>query len=1474
MADTIHTNSLSIQDEYSLTPLQQGMLFNNLRGEEMGVDVEQIVCSLEERLDIETFKASWKRCVDCHPILRTSLQWERHAEPVQRVHPSVDLPYEINTDLRKLSEAEAQRRLEAFLENDRRRGFDLKEAPLMRVTIFPLEEADYRIVWTFSHILLDGRSFTTILQEVFEQYEALQSGGDPVMDPPRSFKDHVSWVQNQDWTAAEAFWRDELEGITSPTPLPHDYAPETGEGGDTSVRDRVRRQVSTSLTDRLHERTETDDSLTVNTFVQAAWGLLLSRYSGEKDVVFGATRAGRKSSVDGAESMIGMLINTLPVRVSIDENQRVSKWLRQVRQTWVDMRPYEHTPLVNIQEWSDVPGEKPLFNSLVVFERYDLNAYLQSLGEHWENRSFRLLQHTGYPLTMYGYDGDRLTLELAHEPELFEASTIERLLDHLENLLDQLTRDFDQKLGAVDLLTDQEKSRRRQWNDTARPFLAEPGIQVQIAEQAAATPDAPALAFEDETYTYKALDRRSNQMARYFQAQGVAPGDRVGVCVERSPEMVAALLGIWKAGAAYVPLDPTYPAQRIRLVINDAELDALVTQSDLTDRVDAYEGPTVRLDRDWSAIRDQSAGPLKEGATGDDPAYVMYTSGSTGRPKGVVVTHRNLANFFAGMDERVVRHEDRPNVWLAVTSISFDISVLELFWTLARGFKVVLQGDEHRLATASGHRTTSPTLDRPVDFSLFYFTSDEKLDAPSAHQASEKYQLLIEGAQFADEHGFEAVWTPERHFHDFGGLYPNPSVISAAIAQATERVGIRAGSCVAPLHHSVRIAEEWAVVDNLSDGRVGVSFASGWQPDDFVIQPEAYADRKERMFEQIEEVQALWQGEALDFPDHEGEETTVRTLPRPVQDELPTWITAAGNPETFRAAGAGNHHLLTHLLGQSVDELAEKIDIYREARAEAGHDPEAGRVTLMLHTFVGDDTDTVREIVRKPMKSYLDSAMGLVKKAAWSFPAYKKRTTDEEGNFSLDHLSEEDVDEMLDFAFERYFEASGLFGTPERCMDLVHDLAAVGVDEVACLLDFGVDAETVLDHLPALNAVRERAAKASSTHTDDAHYSIPANIERHGVTHLQCTPAQARLLLDDEDARTALEELDHLMVGGETFPVEVARELRELVAGRLTNMYGPTETTIWSTTHEVEEVNGPIPIGRPIANTDVYILDDQMRPVPIGVPGELYIGGEGVAAGYHNRPEKTAEQFVDHPFSEDDDARLYRTGDLARYRSDGVIEFLGREDHQVKIRGHRVELGAVEAALDQLDPIEKSVVTTHSAQGGADELVAYVVPGDHEASVAPQDTRRALRDVLPPFMIPAHIVMVEKFPLTPNGKVDRAALSDQKPSAAEPSPSYVAPQDDLEEAIAKIWEDLLQVDTVGRTDNFFDLGGHSLLALRVRHRLAEQLEREVAVVDLFEYPTVRALAQYLTGGEGPSGVVQGVDRGRRRQRALRQLREP
>jgi natural product biosynthesis luciferase-like monooxygenase protein len=400
----------------------------------------------------------------------------------------------------------------------------------------------------------------------------------------------------------------------------------------------------------------------------------------------------------------------------------------------------------------------------------------------------------------------------------------------------------------------------------------------------------------------------------------------------------------------------------------------------------------------------------------------------------------------------------------------------------------------------SSTSATQPTIaaKERMQFSLFYFSSNE------AEFADDKYQLLIEGAKFADEQGFTAVWIPERHFHAFGSIYPNPSVLASALAMVTKRIRLRAGSVVLPLHHPIRVVEEWSVVDNLSQGRVDLAFARGWNPNDFVLAPEEYANRK-ALFSSIETVQKLWRGEFISLPNGVGEETPIKIYPLPKQPELPIWITCSGGEERFIQAGAAGANILTALLFQPLEELAEKIALYRNARAKHGYDPDTGHVTLMLHTFVGEDLAQVRQQVRQPFTEYLKTSVDL-----WR-----------QGSQNLDELSQKEREDLLAYAFERYFQTSALFGTPDTCLEMVTRLKKIGVDEIACLIDFGVEVDAVMKSLDSLKRLK---ADFNAVMTRDRNESLHSQA---AITN-KIDPNQVQMLLSNLD-RLSDGEVDSLL---------------------------------------------------------------------------------------------------------------------------------------------------------------------------------------------------------------------------------------------------------------------------------------------------------------------------------------------------------
>ena len=1518
-------------DERQLSFAQERLWF--LEQLEPGVAFNNVPVALKTlgALDVGALGLALSELIRRHETLRCEFH-EKSGRPVALSQEAAPFTIPVD-DLSDLPTNERHPEARRLIDAEARRPVDLTRGPLLRARLVRLARDEFWLVLVTHHIACDGWSLEIFYRELSAIYDAIVLGRPSLLpELPMEYGDFAAWQRG--WAQGHlldeqlAYWKEQLADAPTILALPTDRPRPAVQ----SYRGDVRCfHLPATLHARLTALSQREN-VTIFMLLLAAWQTLLHRYSSQEDILVGTPIAVRPHFE--TEGLIGLFLNMLVLRGNLSGDPSFSKLLQRVRT--MALAAYEHQDLpfeklVDAMQPERDLSRSPLFQVMFVWHNQPaaplrLSAIsLEPLEIHSGTAKFDLT------LSLEPA-GDGLNGFIEFNTDLFDAATIARMIGHFQALLEAILANPEERLSRLPLLTETERRLLlTDWNNNRLSF-PERCVHECFEEQVERTPDAVAIVFGEEQLTYHELDQHANALAHKLHELGVGPDSRVGLCMERSMEMMVGLLGILKAGGAYLPLDPTYPKERLVFMVQDAEVQVLLTQEKFRLPAGIAAGslgaapPSIL---ELACTQDATgSSPLKlislpglsggsrnvpqrsaphSAVTPDHLAYMIYTSGSTGKPKGVMVTHRNVRNFFAGMD-RLFGTE--PGVWLAVTSISFDISVLELFWTLARGYKVILHhdsgaerglpnssqqsllppasraapndrlvyvrggtasegkpGQDSRRFPAKSAVVSPPLLEaspggkaerRGMDFSLFYFASDASEDGEN------KYRLLVEGAKIADRNGFTAVWTPERHFHAFGGLYPNPALTGAALAMVTERIRIRAGSVVLPLHDVIRVAEEWALVDNLSRGRVDISFASGWHANDFVLRPENYSDRHAGLFRDIDVVRRLWRGESIQRRNGAGQEVTVRVLPRPMQPELPFWVTAAGSPETFRKAGELGANLLTHLLGQSIEELAAKIAVYRAAWIEAGHSPEGGKVSLMLHTFVGEDANEVRETVRQPFSEYLKTSLDLIaRNASLGFDPKK--------------LTPDDVDTLIARVFDRYFDTSGLFGTPDNCLQRVEQLKAIGVDEIACLIDFGVETDTVLAGLAHLNEVRERSndtgevlgvgrpageessvASASSDSDLDLSplrepLSIPEQIARHEVTHMQCTPSLAAMLLQDPSAPQALGLLRKLMLGGEALPPKLAGQIQKVLRGQLFNLYGPTETTIWSTAHFVENASDASSIGKPLANTEIYIVDRHDQLVPVGIPGEVLIGGKGVARGYHRQPELTRQKFIRHPFSADPNARLYRTGDLARFTSTGQIEFLGRIDQQVKLRGHRIELGEIETVLAQYPDVREVVVTTWGDSAVEKRLVAYVVPKPKEplpgASLGSNGNgfdavalREFLKQRLPEYMVPSVVTLLDALPLTANGKVDRRALPAPDEAGATAPKIFVAPGSPTEKALARIWGDVLERKQIGVHDNFFELGGHSLLIMHVLARVREAFHVDLRMRCLFDSPTIAGLA--------------------------------
>ena len=667
----------NVEDIYELSPLQAGMLFHTLYAPEAALYFEQVTLTFEMRLDRAAFDRAWRDVVARNPILRTSFHWEGIEKALQIVHLDVEVEIR-HVDLTGTPRAARAKAVEELLRADRIRGFDLRRAPLFRVAALRMASAAWHLVLSFHHILLDGWSLPLLFREFSALYEAHAQGLPPRLETRRPYSDYIGWLQQQDLGDAETFWRASLADYAGPSRLGVDRlapAPDTPE----QFSDRFL-PLTAGLTAALQAFCRREQ-ITMNTLVQAAWALVLARYGGTGDVVFGAIVSGRPPQLPGVESMIGMFLNTIPVRIRLRPEETVGEWLRSVQAGQFEARRFEHTPLIQLQAWTDVPRGTPLFETIVVFENYPRGATPGARPQQPVSDA-RAFERTNYPLCLIAGLAPDLQFRLLYDGRRFEAATVERMLTHVAAAIEALT-DPTQPLGRVSFLPAEERRALiEDWSRSASAALADRCIHELFNEQAARIPNAPAVVDGGRVVTYAELQARSLALARTLRAAGAGPESLIGIGMERSVEQIVALVGVLQAGAAYVPLDLSHPRERTAGIIADAGIEIVLATGE-TRVADGTAVVQVSADGSWT-VEPPLAGLVWPG----NLAYVIYTSGSTGRPKGVMGEHRAALNRFAWMWR--ARPFEAGEICAVKTPLVFVDSIWEIFGPLLAGTPIAL----------------------------------------------------------------------------------------------------------------------------------------------------------------------------------------------------------------------------------------------------------------------------------------------------------------------------------------------------------------------------------------------------------------------------------------------------------------------------------------------------------------------------------------------------------------------------------------------------------------------------------------------------------------------------------------------------------------------------------------------------------------------------------------------------------------
>jgi amino acid adenylation domain-containing protein/non-ribosomal peptide synthase protein (TIGR01720 family) len=1029
-----------LQDVYPLAPVQEGILFHTNYEVEKDIYLQQVTGNIIGNLNIELFKNAWENCISRHSSLRTSFIWRSLPRPLARVHSRVKLPF-IYEDWSSIDHWE--QKWADFLTRDRQEGLSTEIAPLMRLSLFRTDHEKWRFCWTHHHVLLDGWSLPLVFEDVIAFYQAQQNQRDLNLPKLPNYRSFISWLNGKPIEEAKVFWRGQLMGLESATSL--------GLTTQKLAPTEDYQILQATLEPKIYSQLKTyanKHQITVSTLVKAAWAILLNKYSRGEEVIFGVTVSGRPAELSGFERMVGLFINTLPLRLNLQADLPIYQWLKSVSDRILSINEYSSSSLVDIQGWSGINRGDPLFESIVIYENYPLSENLDP-GDLVIN-SVESLEKNHYPVSVYALPGkEDLTLKVAFQKSIGTREERHQILQHIVDILTTFATKSPEFLGEICLPTSSSIPIIPQ----ILPVVTLLDLFNQVVLE---SPDSPAVLDEEKYLTYRELNNQANQVAQALIQLGVKRETLVAVCLERHVGLAVALLGIMKAGATYLPMDPNLPTERWKWIIDDSQATIILTESSIVSQLPESSATILLLDAIKTIPQQQiviSPHPL-------DLAYIIYTSGSTGRPKGVQIQHQSLLNFLLSFQEKL--QLTPTDTLVAVTTISFDIAGLEILLPLISGAKLVIANRE---TTQDGFKLAE----------------------------------LLQRSQ-------------------------------ATIMQATPTT--------------------WQLL-----------LTTDWQPK---------------------------------------------------------------NP----------------------------------------------------------------------------------------------------------------------------FSA---------------------------------------------------------------------------------------------------------ICGGEAIPQELATSLLTLGIN-LWNVYGPTETTIWSSIKKLEKPQDAVSIGKEIANTCLYLLDSCLNPVPQGIVGELYIGGIGLARGYQNNPKLTSEKFVPDPFTQEPGSRLYRTGDLARWLSNGEIEFLGRIDYQVKIRGHRIELGEIETVLSSHPAINQAIVQAIGDTAADKKLVAYLVAKNQPPTI--EELRLYLSAKLSNYMIPSAWVFIDKVPLTPNNKINRRALP--IPDYTEEQSEYLAPRNPIEEALAYIWQELLKLEKVGVKDNFFYLGGHSLLAGQFHGYIKKVFAIDLGLRELFDAVTIERIAILLIEKESKLGNTEKI----------------
>ena len=1454
---------------YRLSGLQHGMLFHGLYEVGIGAYIEQFACDLVG-VNIDLLQKSWMQLIGQHTILRSAFYVDAFSVPVQCVYKEVTLPITL-LDYREMDAETQGSAIKAYYQDDKNKGFDFAAAPLMRLAIFRLTEDHYRMLWTSHHILFDGWSFPILMEEFLTTYELLNAGETLPLQEEDRYEDYIRYIERSDKEAEEKYWRNYLQGIEQNTLLP--FIPTTidrnkGKGEYKAIGIQIKSEIAAKIQSFAHQH-----RVTLNTIMQCVWAYLLHRYTGNKNIVYGIIVSGRPDDLAGVEHRVGMYINTLPLYSGLKEETEISEWLQLMQAQQVTSRQFQHTPFTVVQGWSGIQGD--LFDTLLTFENYPFNKVVAKKQWALSVGNIDVQDHTNYPLSIIIGSAEQINIRFSYNTLLLEETYVQQIRNHFEHVLMQLIDKGDKKISDISLLTSAERHQiLNEFNEGAVAVSNGTTLAALFSLQAAKTPQATALVFRDQQLTYQQLDEQSNQLAHYLLSKKLGEGALIPVCISRCIDMVTAILGILKAGAAYVPIDPEYPSERISFILEDTGATLLITNQESSSQLKSFASANMEvLELDGDAGITKSF-PLSSPGIEikiSQPAYVIYTSGSTGRPKGVMVDHGNLMHYLVNNKTHYIGNDIATAGSYIHLSYTFDASLTAMLMPLLAGKLSVIASkqsvdvfeDENLLKYAPYDfiKITPAHLEliHPVikEFGPGLLTSRLVIGGEALHPG--QFDSFINDhldVTIVNEYGpteatvgctvfdFKVISQQDliKNGIPIGKPIDNASIYILDESQRLLPIGVKGEICIGGpgvangYLNRPELTDEKFVTDPFASQPGGRMYKTGdigrWLPDgnieylgriDDQVKIRGYRIEPGEVEQVLQSQECVTQGVVLAKADKDGGKRLVgyyvpeRSAVKARESELQLQRVASWkelyeveygqtekdeniDPE-FNIIGWNDSFsgdpIPADQMKMWLDDIVSDVLIDKPARVlEIGcgtgliYYQLAGKVEKYIGCDLSKSSiNQIRDQIDKGQREYGETQL-------FTAPAHE---------VNLD--KGEQVDTILLNSMVQYFPGEDYIDSViEKCMQLLNGEGRIIIGDVRD------------NRLLELFKARLRLQKLQD--------SIPVKEFKWGIEQdlikeeeLCFSPAYFYRL---KDVYPAITHIDIQWKQGDF--------LNEL------SLYRYTVVIYVGVTKEVLE---------PHWQSWDAIPDKSNLFTNNG-----HKAGSLIALKDVPNPRLWKEQLLHEALKNN----TYKTvGEILP-----LLDTPSNESNQImQVLKLATEQGYHYRWLIHEDPLKANLLLEKSPSGKLMQSPsAYnIYTGNAELTNIPlftdisyllqKDIRESMQVSLPEYMLPSELNALRQLPLTGNGKVDRAFLSQREDRVFVNTLNYLPPTTSTEIAIAEIWKELLHLERVGIEDDFFDLGGHSLLAMRVIAAVRKTLQVELNIKDLFIHPTIGLLAGHI-----------------------------